>query len=283
MAQTLNIKQNTIAIAYDFDGTLTPKAMQEYTILPELGIHAGGAFWKKCNQESKQFREEKDLVWMRRIKELSKEKKYKLTKKRLAELGSRIEYYKGVETFFQSMSQYVKKKSRGKMKLNHYIISSGLKEIIDGTTIRNNFKQIFGSQYHYNHLGYPDFPKVLITDTVKTQYIFRINKGKEDVSESINQHMPEEERPIPFKNILFIGDGSTDVPAMNVTKKYGGFALAVYRPGSEKAKKECLGLRLANRVDSIAEADYRKGKEIYEFVTLVLDTMIQRYQFDSRE
>jgi hypothetical protein len=201
----------------------------------------------------------------------------------LAANARKIKYFAGAKEFFGLINGYVRQKSKGRMVVRHYIVSSGLKEILNGVTIKSNFHNIFGSEYHYNRLtGIPDFPKVVIGDTVKTQYIFRINKGKERLWENINSYMPENMRPIPFKNIIYVGDGLSDIPAMNVTRKNGGYAIAVYKPVSAKGKKKCAQLMKAGRVEFIAPADYRQGRKLDRIVKLILDTIIQRYEFDKR-
>jgi 2-hydroxy-3-keto-5-methylthiopentenyl-1-phosphate phosphatase len=275
------IKQNIAALVYDFDGTLTPKAMQEYTVLPHLGVKETKRFWREVQEESIKNGEEKDLVWMRKIKEMAEKEEKLITRKYFKKQGRNINYFPGVESFFNKVNSYVKRKSKGKMKIRHYIVSSGLKEILDGISIRRKFYNVFGSEYHYDYRGIPSFPKVVITDTVKTQYLFRINKGKENLGESINEYMPEELRPIPFKNIIYIGDGLTDVPAMNVTKKSDGYAIAVYRPWSSKGIATCKRLLRAGRVDFIAQADYRQGSALYKYVICTLDIIIEQYKFDK--
>lgn len=275
-------KQNIIAIIYDFDGTLTPYSMQEYTVFKDLGIDKSSKFWSEVERESKENEEDIHLLWMRKIKELATARNYPITPKLLASKAKQIKYFPGVKDFFKRINGYVRKTSGGKMEVRHYIVSSGLKEILEGISIKSEFYNIFGSEYHYNaKTGQPDFPKVIITDTIKTQYIFRINKGKEKISESINSHMPENERPVPFKNIIYIGDGLSDVPAMNVTKKNGGYAVAVYRPNDIKGKKTCIELLNANRVNFVSPADYRKAKRLTKTVELIIDTISQRYTFET--
>ena len=273
--------KNIIAIIYDFDGTLTPASMQEYTLFPDLGITKSSKFWAQVSRESQKNGEETDIAWMRKLKELAEQKKYKLDAKTMAANAQKIKYFPGVQTFFKRVNRYVKEKSQGRMVVRHYIVSSGLKEILNGISIKKEFYNIFGSEYHYNDItGIPDFPKVVISDTMKTQYIFRINKGKEKLSDNINTYMPENDRPIPFKNIVYIGDGQSDVPAMNVTKKNGGHAIAVYRTGSSRGKVNCNKLLKAHRVEFVAPADYRESKKLPQIVKLILDMVIQRYEFD---
>jgi phosphoserine phosphatase len=277
------VRQNTIAVIYDFDGTLTPYSMQDYTVLAELGINRVSDFWKRVNKESRLNGEEKDIAWMRRIKELAEQQphKVKLTASFFSKKAAGIKYFQGVDGFFSKVNAYVRRKSKGRMQVRHYIISSGLKEILEGISIRKHFHNVFASEYHYDESGLPDFPKVVVTDTAKTQYIFRINKGKEKLWESINSHMDDDQRPIPFKNIVYIGDGLTDVPAMNVTKKNDGYSVAVYAPGNQKGKRTCWELLEAERVNFIAPADYRAGKKLSSVIELILDTIIQRHIFES--
>jgi hypothetical protein len=160
------------------------------------------------------------------------------------------------------------------VRLLHYLISAGQKEILDGVSIRRHFKRIYASEYHFNHHGVATFPKFLVTDTLKTQFLFRINKGIEAVTESINEHMPESERPIPFQNIIYVGDGMTDVPSMALTKKSGGHAVAVYDPKRERGRATCVKLLDAGRVDFVSEADYRAGSKLSKRVQLLLDAIV---------
>jgi hypothetical protein len=184
-----------------------------------------------------------------------------------------IRYFPGVPTWFGRMDRYVRRKGLGKVRIRHYLISAGQKEILEGASIRKHFKRIYASEYHFNHHGVATFPKILVTDTMKTQFLFRINKGREAMNESINEHMPEADRPIPFQNIIYVGDGMTDVPSMALTKKSGGHTVAVYHPGG-KGRDVCVELLNAGRADFIAPADYRAGSKLARRVELLLDAII---------
>jgi 2-hydroxy-3-keto-5-methylthiopentenyl-1-phosphate phosphatase len=266
--------QDTIAIVYDFDGTLSPQPMQEYTVLPKIGIEPE-AFWAQVHKEATQTDSDPMLVYMRLMMEkLYKHDDVKITREDFAAMASKIQYFPGVESWFPHINQYVKKRSNGEVRVQHYIISAGQKEILEGVSIRKYFKQIYASEYHFNQYGIATFPKLLITDTSKTQFLFRINKGKEAISESINEHMPEGERPIPFSNIIYLGDGMTDVPSMALTKKSGGHAIAVFNPKIAKTKATCVRLLDAGRVDFIAAADYRESSKLAARVQLLLDSVI---------
>lgn len=265
--------QNTIALVYDFDGTLSPQPMQEYTVLPKIGIEPA-EFWAMVNKEARETESDPMLVYMRHIIEALDRVKVDVKRADFAAMAGSIEYFPGVTTWFARMNAYVKKRSRGQVRLLHYLISAGQKEILEGVSIRRHFKRIYASEYHFNHHGVATFPKFLVTDTQKTQFLFRINKGIEAVTESINEHMPESERPIPFQNMIYVGDGMTDVPSMALTKKSGGHAVAVYDPRGERGRATCVKLLDAGRVDFVSEADYRAGSKLTKRVQLLLDAIV---------
>lgn len=278
--------QNTIALVYDFDGTLSPQPMQEYTVLPKIGVEPA-AFWALVNREARETESDPMLVYMRHIIEALEREKVDVKREDFAAMARAIEYFPGVATWFARMNAYVKRRSRGQVKLQHYLISAGQKEILDGVSIRKHFKRIYASEYHFNHHGVATFPKLLVTDTVKTQFLFRINKGLEAITESINEHMPETQRPIPFSNMIYVGDGMTDVPSMALTKKSGGHTVAVFDPRGDKGRATCVKLLDAGRADFIAEADYRKGSKLSKRVELLLDAIIadvayRREAFEAR-
>jgi phosphoserine phosphatase len=265
--------QNIIALVYDFDGTLSPQPMQEYTLLPKLGI-TPKEFWGRVDRESAETISEKMLVYMRLVIELAQERHVKISRRDFRAMARDIKYFPGVEDWFRRTNAYVRKRSAGRVKVVHYIISAGMKEILEGVSIRRHFKQVYASEYHFNFQGIATFPKVLITDTSKTQYLFRVNKGKEALTESINEHMPEADRPIPFQNMIYFGDGMTDVPSMALTKKNGGHTIAVYPERDPRDREVCIKLLKANRVDFIAPADYRARSELSRRTQLLLDAVI---------
>jgi 2-hydroxy-3-keto-5-methylthiopentenyl-1-phosphate phosphatase len=279
----VKFRHNVIALVYDFDGTLTPQPMQEYTVLPEIGIRKGKDFWKAVEKEALATGGEEIVTYMRLMIEMSEHRHYPVTPAVLKCLAKNIRYYPGVKGFFERITAYVRTQLDPGVELRHYVISAGLKEILCGASIAGHFYKIFASEYHYDEYNRAVFPKVIVNDTLKTQFIFRINKGREALHESINLHMPPAIRPVPFQNILYIGDGLTDVPCMTVIRKNGGYALAVYEPGNKKGLKTCKELLRAGRVDFIAEADYRKNKELDRLVKLLLNNIVEgiRYARES--
>ncbi len=271
--------RNTLAIVYDFDGTLTPQPMQEYTVLPELGL-SPQRFWDEVNREVRITGGDPILTYMRLLIEKIEANKAHLSRDALRAMARGIEYFPGVAGWFERTNAYVHTQSNGTVEVKHYIISAGLSEILEGIAIKHHFTRIYASQYHFNHHEVACFPTVVINDTSKTQYLFRINKGRERAQESINEYMPEGTRPIPFTHMIYIGDGLTDVPCMTVTKKYGGFSVAVYNPAKPASVKTCRELTTAERIDYFAAADYRPGRSLEKRVRTLLDLIVARIQFE---
>jgi phosphoserine phosphatase len=264
-------EKKTIALVYDFDGTLSPRPMQEYAFLPQIGVNPAD-FWAESNARAKRDSADPLISYMRLLYEKAKAKGVNIDRRALVEQGKRVEYYPGVETWFDAIAKYVKAHAQSHgVHLRHYLISSGLSEIVEGTSIYKRFHNVFASEYWFEAYELP-YPKRVITDTGKTQYLFRINKGVEDLDENINQHMPEGQRPIPFSNMIYFGDGDTDVPSMAVMRKNGGYAVAVHAPG--KGKSKCVDLFKANRCDFFAPADYRETSDLFKRTCLLLDRIL---------
>lgn len=272
------MKKNVIAIIYDFDGTLSPLPMQEYTVLPKIPMEPN-KFWSEVKSENKQKEGEEIITYMMLMLKKANDAQVKITKADLGRLASKISYYPGVEEFFERINQFVRRTSGRKAKVRHYIISSGLKEILCKIKIKKHFHNIFASEYAYDHYDAAQYPKLVVTDTVKTQFLFRINKGREKITESINESMDEALRPIPFSNIVYIGDGMTDVPCMNVAIKNGGYAIAVYKPKTHKGLNVCRKLFKAHRVDFIAPADYEEDKELEKYLKVILESIIHSIKY----
>ncbi len=264
-------EKRTIALVYDFDGTLSPKPMQEYTFLPKIGMDAK-AFWAESNRLSKAQGADPLITYMHLMYKKAKERNVRIDREDLVALGRDVELFPGVESWFDDIETYVKLRTESQgVTLRHYLVSSGLTEIIEGTSIRPRFHNVFASEYWFEAYDLP-YPKRVITDTGKTQYLFRINKGVEDLGESINDHMPEQIRPIPFSNMVYFGDGDTDVPSMAVMRKNGGYAIAVHPAGKNRTK--CVNLFKAGRCDFFAVADYRRGSDLFRRTCLLLDRML---------
>ena len=192
--------------------------------------------------------------------------------------GSMVELFKGVEDWFTLINQYGKSKG---INIKHYINSSGLKEMIEGTSIAKRFENIYACSFLYNVDGVAYWPAVAVDYTTKTQFLFKINKGIKEISDNkrINEYVAKEDRPIPFERMIYLGDGETDVPCMSVVKEQGGHSIAVY--GNRKKKAVAERLIKENRVNFVCKADYSENSEIYTTVRLILDKIRADYDFQQ--
>lgn len=261
------MKNLKVALIYDFDKTLSPKDMQEFHYLSKLGYDDPKEFWKECGEISKEHNSDAILSYMY----LMAKKDASLTKKELMEEGKYIKLYKGVDTWFERINSYGKKHH---VDVEHYIISSGLKDIIMGTSIAKEFKKVYACQYQYDSNGRVLWPSRVVNYTTKTQYLFRINNGVLDERNDVdlNKSTPDEDKRIPFDRIIYVGDGYTDVPSMKVVSQSGGKTIAVF--GDDKSKEElAIPLYKEKRANFFVKADYSKGSKIEKIVMGIIDTI----------
>lgn len=243
------------AIMYDFDRTLSPRDMQEYQFIPSLGMEAG-EFWNEANNFGDKNNMDKILSYMYTMITKSVEHGIPLTRKRVVDCGKNIEFFKGVESWFERINRFGIENG---VIVEHYVLSSGLVEIIEGSLIGKHFKKIYASEFLYNENDIAVFPKSAVNYTSKTQFVYRINKGVLDVSNDrdLNKSTPDSDRRVRFQNMLYIGDGLSDVPCMKMVKAYGGSSIAVYKDESNRVLVE--DLLNHGRVDFMFPADYSEN------------------------
>ena len=253
-----------LAMMYDFDKTLSPKDMQEYGFIPGIKMQAAD-FWEKCSRTMKENNMDAILAYMFVMCQEAKGKML-FTRDTLRALGRDVILFKGVETWFNRINKYAEKNG---MQAKHYIISSGLKEIIEGTVIAESFEKIYAAEFCYDGHGEPCWPAMAVNFTSKTQFLFRINKGVPEVTDNdaLNEYMPEDKRAVPFRNMIYIGDGLTDVPCMKLVRTNGGHSIAVYDKNREKVNE----LILQGRVDLTLPADYSRGSALESAVFSIID------------
>ena len=262
-------KMIPMAICYDFDGTLSPGNMQEYGFLRAVQAKSATAFWDETNTLGKREKADDIAAYMWVMLEKLKAKKIKPTRAAFRKFAADIELFAGVPEWFDRINTYAKKRG---VLLHHYIISSGLKEMIEGTSIAKKFHTIFASTFMYNKKGEAFWPGVMLNYTSKTQFIFRINKGCEDLADNdtVNKYIPRSERPMPFENMIYVGDGLTDIPCMKMVKAEGGHSVAVF-DGRKKKPAKIDQLVADNRVNAVKEADYRPGRPLEKYIQSVID------------
>lgn len=268
----------TVALIYDFDGTLSPGNMQEYSFIEELNM-TPAQFWGKSTKLSKEQDASGILCYMKLMLEEAKHAGISVKRDSFVKFGKKVELFKGVQDWFSLINKAGKDIG---LSIEHYINSSGLKEMIEGTPIAKEFKNIYACSFIYDKDGVATWPAVAVDYTTKTQFIFKINKGIKEVSDNkkINEYVPEEDRPIPFKRMIYFGDGETDIPCMKMVKANGGYSIAVYKPKDSSKRKIAEKLILDDRVNFVCPADYRESQDIYKVVTTILEKMKRDYDFD---
>ena len=263
------MRNNIIAIMYDFDNTLSTRDMQEYTFIPNLGLEAS-EFWNEANSLKANNKMDQILSSMYLMFKKMSDNNRSLKRDYLKEMGKDIELFPGVVEWFDRINEYGR--SLG-FEIEHYIISSGMKEIIEGTKIGDKFKSIFASEFFYNEDGNAVWPKLCVNYTNKVQFLMRINKGILDISDDdgLNDKMLENDRRISTSNMIYLGDGFTDVPCMKLTKENGGVSVAVYTDRNHKTAKKLLN---DGRINFMVPADYREGSEIDEIIKKTIKSMV---------
>lgn len=272
-------RQPTVALIYDFDGTLAPGNMQEYSFIEELKM-TPKEFWDKSTELSKKQDASGILCYMKLMLDEANHANISIKREAFANYGKTVELFKGVKEWFSLINKVGK--SIG-LNIEHYINSSGIKEMIEGTPIAKEFRNIYACSFIYNSDGIATWPAVAVDYTAKTQFIFKINKGIKEVSDNkkINEYVPEEDRPIPFKRMIYFGDGETDIPCMKMVKANGGYSIAVYKPKDKGKRKIAEKLILDNRVNFVCQADYRDSQDIYNVVTTILEKIKRDYEFEE--
>lgn len=258
-----------MAIAYDFDGTLAPGNMQEYDFIPALNM-VSKEFWASVNKLARQHEMDQILAYMHMMLEEARKAKVAVRKSDFRQFGANIELFPGVSGWFARIDSYAKNKG---VRLDHFIISSGIREMVEGTPIYKKFKKVYASGFMFDHNGVACWPALAINYTTKTQYLFRINKGSLDVHDNsvINKFVPKDQRPVPFENMIFVGDGETDIPCMRLVKDQGGHSIAVYNGSRRGAKMHADQLVKEGRATLSAAADFQSGTTIDRCVKAIID------------
>ena len=260
-----------VALMYDFDKTLSPRNMQDYGFMEGLGM-SPAEFWAECTKLTRQNNMDSILSYMYLMLEKG-QGRLMLRREDFQALGKTVRLFPGVRGWFGRINDYAA--ARG-LQCEHYIISSGLKEIIEGTEIAGEFKEIYAAEYLYGENKLAKWPAMAVNFTSKTQFLYRINKGVLDVTDQtgLNTYVPEDSRRVPFSNMIYFGDGDTDVPCMKLTKVNGGHSIAVYQDDSAEAKK-LIG---EGRVDFALPADYSKGRILERTVFTIIDEIAAKEQ-----
>ena len=262
-------KHPIVALVYDFDGTLSPGNMQEFGFIQAIGKKPQ-EFWQESDNIALGQDASNILSYMKLMFDEARRSGIKLRREDFNKFGESVELFNGVKEWFGLINEYGKKRG---VRVEHYINSSGLAEMIEGTPIGKEFKRIFACSFLYNQEGEAECPGVAVDYTAKTQFLFKINKGILSIRDNkkVNESQLEEKKRIPFPHMIYFGDGETDVPCMKIVKMFGGNSIAVYNPNIPRKKNTARRLLRQQRVNFITPADYTKESRTYEVVCSIID------------
>lgn len=275
-----------IAICYDFDKTLTPDDMQAQGYIQDVGYDVQ-KFWEESNLLARMNDMDSNLAYMYKMVQEA-EGQLVLKREALQEYGAKVSLYDGVSEWFSRIREYGRNKG---IIIEHYIISSGLKEMIEGTVMakNNEFERIYASSFYFNDRGVAKWPAQAINYTNKTQFLFRIQKGVLDINDpAVNDYFKPEDLRVPFRNMIYIGDSDTDIPCMKLVHANGGHSIGVYDPKQDD-KSKVYRMMNANRIKYFAPADYREASPLDKLVKSIIDKTIayeeleRIYEKDKKE
>lgn len=272
-------KHPVLAICYDFDKTLSPDNMQAQGYIQSVGFDEE-SFWKESNAVARANEMDENLAYMYKMVQEAKGNLL-FSKETLARYGARVQLFPGVSQWFQRIRDYGREHN---VIVEHYIISSGLKEMIEGTEIAKNgaFEKIYANSFYFDEKGTAVWPAQLVNYTSKTQFLFRIQKGVLDVNDpGVNDYFPPEEVRVPFRNMVYIGDSDTDIPCMKLVNSYGGHSIGVYNPNTGDKEKVYKMIR-DKRIRYFAPADYRADSPLETLVKAIIDKTAAYEALESR-
>ena len=270
--------QPVVAICYDFDKTLSPDDMQAQGYIQSVGFDVP-KFWAECATIARENDMDQNLAYMYMMLEKSRGK-FEFSRKTLQEYGAKVQLFPGVEEWFDRVNKYGEERG---VIVEHYIISSGLKEMIEGTSVAKAgaFKKIYASSFYFDENGIALWPAQVVNYTNKTQFLFRIEKGVLDINDpAVNDYCAPEDRRVPFRNFVYIGDSDTDVPCMRLVNAYGGHSIGVFNVNTQD-KTKVYKMMDDNRIKYYAPSDYREGSELDELVKCIIDRTVANEKLEG--
>jgi len=263
------MKKPIVALIYDFDGTLAPGNMQEFGFIQAMG-ETKEEFWEKSNSLAMDQDASDVLAYMKMMYDEARAKGISLRREDFKRFGRDIDFFEGVREWFSIVNAYGAEHG---VRVEHYINSSGLKEMVEGTAIAGEFKHIFAGTYIYNEKGEAVWPGIAVDYTNKTQFLFKISKGIFSARDSkmVNASTAEDKKRVPFAHMIYFGDGETDVPSMKVVGMFGGHPIAVYDPANEKKRAVAAKLKRQGRVRFVAPAVYTRESKAFKIVCAIID------------
>ena len=266
-----------VAICYDFDRTLSPDDMQAQGFIQKVGYDVA-EFWKESNRLARENGMDSNLAWMYLM--ITKAAgRTPMTRESLREYGSKVRLFPGVRHWFRRIREFG---LRNSVIVEHYIISSGLREMIEGTPVGGEFEKIYASSFYFDGEGVARWPAQAINYTGKTQFLFRIAKGVLDVNDpGVNDSFPPEKIRVPFRNMIYIGDSDTDIPCMKLVSTNGGHSIGVYDTRTQDKAKVWKIMR-ERRIRYFAPADYNNGSDLDSLVKDIIRRTAMNERLEER-
>lgn len=263
------MRKPIVALIYDFDGTLSPGNMQEFGFIQAIG-KTPAEFWHLSDGIAVKYDASNVLAYMKLMFDEAHRNGIHLRREDFKKFGSDIELFDGVREWFSLVNDYGR---RHGVRVEHYINSSGLKEIIEGSSIAREFKHVFAGTFIYNEDGEAVWPGTAVDYTAKTQFLFKISKGifSAQDNKQVNSSVSDDKKRIPFSHMIYFGDGDTDVPCMKIVGMFGGHPIAVYNSENEKKKATALKLKRQGRVAFAAPAVYTADSRAFRIVCAIID------------
>lgn len=265
-----------VALIYDFDGTLSPGNMQEFGFIQAVGKTAK-EFWTMSDNIAIGQDASNVLAYMKLMFDEAKANGIELRKEDFKRFGEDIQLFEGVREWFGLVNAYGRKHG---VRVEHYINSSGLKEIIEGSPIAHEFKHVFAGSFIYDANGEAEWPGIAVDYTAKTQFLFKISKGIFSSREhkKVNASIADDKKRIPFSHMIYMGDGDTDVPCMKIVGMFGGHSMAVYNPESDTKKATALKLKRQGRVAFATPAVFTEDSPNFRIVCAIIDKIKADYE-----
>jgi len=269
-------KKPIVALVYDFDGTLSPGNMQEFGFIQAIET-TKERFWSSSDAIAKDQDASNILAYMKNMYDEARRKGIRLRRKDFKSFGKKVELFPGVAEWFGLVNKYGDEHG---VVVEHYINSSGLAEIIEGTSIAGEFKKIFACSFLYDDNGEAIWPGIAVDYTAKTQFLFKINKGILSMRDNklVNESQAEEKKRVPFPHMIYLGDGDTDVPCMKIVKMFGGHSIAVYNDKVPGKMSKAKTLLRQQRVNFITPANYKEDGRTYKIVCAIIDKIKADYE-----
>jgi phosphoserine phosphatase len=270
--------QERIAVIFDFDDTLGPDSTSGY--LKQAGVDDIASFWGEVGEMMKQDWDPVPAYLHHMIQASKQGVSSPLTQDALRKWGKELPFFDGVQGLFDHIRSVVRE-ANPRVSLEFYLISSGIGDVLRHTEIAHEFHDIWASEFHYDEQGIAVAPKRVVSFTDKTRYIFQIQKGiigeaSKGKPFDVNKKLNAQQIRVPMNQMIFVGDGYTDIPCFSMVKKEGGVSIAVYDKNHVEKWGNAYQFVADGRVSNLLSANYQEGSDLVNFLSMAVRSMAER-------